>query len=121
MQILVVCNYGKNRSAYLARYLQEQNYVVQFGGIQASSDNPVTAEMVAWSDLVIFVQPQIRDAFLKIFPIQHQHLITLDVEDRVEFLKAKNPNQDWLSVQKEYVYPELRQQLEYYLPLRLSR
>lgn len=120
MTVLVICNWGKNRSGYLASYLGQKGYTVKFAGINPETDNPVTQDLVDWSTVIIFIQPQIKTEFLTRFRADKQRLITLDVEDRIEVLA---PNEKgiamdrWLKIQRELVYPELEKQIDPYLSL----
>jgi len=120
MNVLIVCNWGKNRSAHLASYLQKKGYEVKFGGINPECDNPVTQGMVDWGDILIFVQPQTKKGFLERLRVDEQKMITLDVEDRIEILvpnKKGLTGEEWVKIQQERVYPELEKQIEKYLPL----
>jgi len=120
MNVLIVCNWGKNRSGYLAGYLKQKGYSVQNGGIYKESNNPVSSEMVDWSEVIIFVQPQIKEDFKKLFKISGQKIVILDVEDRTSILVPNNhemTSEEWTKFQQEKVYPELKKQIEKYLPL----
>ncbi len=119
MNILVVCNWGKNRSRYLAQYLQQQGYTVQYGGIYPESDNPIHQEQVDWATVLIFVQPQTQEDFKKSFKITRQQVVTLDVEDRVSVFAPEKDElspEEWTQIQQEKVYPELEKQISKYLP-----
>lgn len=120
MNVLIVCNWGKNRSGYLAEYLKQKGYSVQNGGIYKESDNPVSSEMVDWSEVIIFVQPQTKEDFEKLFRISGQKIIILDVEDRLSILVPNNQKmipEEWVKLQQEKVYPELERQINKHLPL----
>jgi len=119
MTILLICNWGRNRSKYLASYLEQKGYEVKFAGISPESDNLVTQEMVNWSQVIIFIKPEIKEYFSQHFLVSNQQLITLDAEDRLEILAPDKPNptaEEWTQIQKEKVYPELERQIEKYLP-----
>lgn len=120
MNILVVCHWGKNRSKYLASYLQQTGYNVQYGGVIPESENRITQEMVSWSEYVIFVHPNIQKEFSQYFKINNQECITLNVEDRVAVLaptQGERTDMEWIKMQEEYVYPELERQIKKYLPV----
>jgi len=120
MDILIICNWGKNRSGYLASYLKKKGYKTKFGGIYPESENPITQETVDQGNVLIFIQPQTKKDFLEKFKVSSQKIITLDVEDRVSVLmpdKEEWTDEEWLQFQKERVYPELEKQMEQYLPL----
>ena len=119
MKLLIICNWGKNRSAYLASYLKEKGYLVQYGGIYPESGNLITQEIVDWADILIFVKPQTREDFDKRFRKGAQKLITLDVEDRISVLAPKKEDindEEWTKIQQEMVYPKLKSQIDKYLP-----
>lgn len=116
MHILVICNWGKNRSKYLASFLEQKGYTVKFGGIIPASDNVITKQMVHWANILIFVEPKIKETFLKHFTIKNQQIITLNVADHTE---SSSP-EDWLQIQQQQVYPKLERQIAQYLPLTLK-
>lgn len=121
MNILIVCNWGKNRSSYLAQYLKQKGYAVKYGGIFKESDNPITQDKVNWSDVLIFVQPQTKEDFEKQFKITEQKIAILDVEDRISVLAPEKENispEEWTQIQQERVYPELEKQIDKYLPFK---
>lgn len=121
MNILVICQWGRNRSKYLASYLEYKGYLVKFGGIEIQGNNPITVAMVDWSDVIVFVHSEVKENFLKQFELGKQRVIILDVEDRVEFLapeRKKLSSEEWNTIQQQYVYSELERQIEEYLPLR---
>lgn len=113
MNILTICSWGKNRSSYLAAYLQQKGYIVKFGGIHLGSDTPVTQDTVDWSNVLIFVHPQIEKEFLERFQVKNQRMTTLNVDDHIEAT-----GDEWLRIQEQYVYPQLEQEIDKYLPLR---
>ncbi|MFH1089017.1 MAG: hypothetical protein V1716_01170 [Candidatus Uhrbacteria bacterium] len=134
MTILLICNWGRNRSRYLANYLEQKGYDVKFAGVLPEGDNLVTQKMVDWSQVIIFVTPETQESFAQHFTIDNQQLITLNVEDRIEILAPNKPNpsnplipeikvqttypttEEWTQIQEEKVYPELEKQIDKYLP-----
>ena len=120
MKLLIVCNWGKNRSQYLADYLQQKGYEAKAGGILSGNDNMITQEMVDAAETIIFVQPKIKADFLKLFQTDSQQLLALDVEDRLDIIapdKKEITDAQWLQLQQQLVYPELEKQMQKYLPL----
>ena len=118
-KVLIVCNWGKNRSAYLASYLNQKGYSVKYGGIFPESENPLTQSIVDWADVLIFVQPQTQIDFERDFHIDNQQIIVLDVEDRISVLapgKQDITPEEWTKIQREKVYPELERQINSHLP-----
>lgn len=118
-KVLIVCNWGKNRSAHLASYLDQKGYPVKYGGIFPESENPLTQSMVNWANVLIFVQPQTRNDFDKDFHVGNQQVITLNVEDRISVLAPEKQNitpEEWTKIQQAKVYPELERQINSYLP-----
>jgi len=119
MTILIICDWGKNRSKYLADYLKQKGYETKFGGVYPQSPNPVTQDTVDWSHVIIFVKPEIEKYFFQHFVTNNQKIITLDVEDRMEILAPDKQNltaEEWTEIQQKQVYPELERQVEKYLP-----
>jgi predicted protein tyrosine phosphatase len=120
MNILIICNWGKNRSSYLALYLQQKGYEVKFGGVYYEGYNQITQNTVDWSKAIIFIQPQIKKDFLKRLRINNQKIITLNIEDRMSVLapdKNELTEKEWNRIQQKYVYPELERQIEKHLPI----
>jgi predicted protein tyrosine phosphatase len=120
MNILAICNWGNNRSRYIATYLERKGYATRFGGLDEKSHTRITQADVNWSNVLIFVQPQIQRLFLKRFRVNNQRIISLDVEDRIEILspnKRKLTGEEWMKIQRKRVYPELENQIGKFLPL----
>jgi len=89
MNILIICNYGKNRSGYLASYLQQKGYATKFGGVYPESDNMVMQDLVDWSQVIIFVQPQTKEIFLKSFQIKKQKLLRWMLKIEFKYLSRR--------------------------------
>lgn len=120
MNILVVCYFGKNRSKYLANYLEKKGYTVKFGGIVEETNNRITQGSVDSANVIIFVETRVEKSFLKRYKLGQQRAIVLDVDDRVEILapdKKEVTPEEWAQLQEKMVYPELERQIEKYLPL----
>jgi len=119
MKILVVCQYGKNRSVYLKNYLEIQGYQTQARGLEM----PDLQEKIEESDIVISVHPSILDELEKRFDLSKKKVISLNTEDRPQFVlteKKQLDGNEWLSFQKEYVYSKLIEQIQKYLPLNTN-
>lgn len=118
--VLLVCNYGRNRSRHLAGYLESKGYATQFAGVSDYTDNKVSQEMVDWADVIVCVKPEIAQRFKEMFTYDTKRLIELDVEDRVAVLAPDNPNisgDEWVALQNNAVYPSLEEQINEHLPL----
>lgn len=118
MNILTVCHFGKNRSKYLAEYLREKGYGSDFKGVGDVSQNPVTQKEIDWADVLVFVKPEIQAEFFRKFDKpKNKKVICLDVEDRTSVLCPKPlRGESWIDFQRNCVYPELKRQIDKYLP-----
>lgn len=119
MNILIFCHYGMNRSRYLAEYLIEKGYKdVEFAGIK-DPDYAKIQRAIDRADIMITVSGDVNRRLRESYHVEGKRMIELDVEDRPEIvLPAHIPLQgdEWWEFQKGYVYPELKKQLDEYLP-----
>lgn len=118
MKILAICYMGMNRSKYLANFLTGQGLEADCAGILPETKNIVTQERVDRSDVLIFVQPRIREKFFLKFRANKQIIITLEVEDRLDKIcpELVTPSPETITeIYRSKVYPALEKQLEPYL------
>ncbi|MFH1253410.1 MAG: M23 family metallopeptidase [Candidatus Uhrbacteria bacterium] len=108
-KILVVCNYGKNRSKFLAEYLSRKGYETDFGGLQ---ENLLQAK-INWAEVVISVHEEIKKELLVNFDLTGKCLIELNTDDRPA---EKLDGAEWTDFQNNLVYPKLIEQVDKYLP-----
>jgi predicted protein tyrosine phosphatase len=116
MNILVLCSYGRNRSAYLASFLKRRGYRhVEYGGVDIESHIAIVRKLAA-ADVVITVHGKIANALRKGFDLAGKRIVELDVDDSTTNLSGVR----WTEFQKRHVYPKLEEQIERYLPLEAS-
>lgn len=120
MYILIFCHYGMNRSRYLAEYLVEKGYKdVEFAGIKDPEHRKIQSA-IDRADIIITVVNSVRDALHEQYQLDGKRMIDLHVEDRPEIVLPGTLHllgDEWLQFQRGYVYPELKKQLDEYLPL----
>jgi predicted protein tyrosine phosphatase len=122
MKILVLCAHGKNRSRYLAEYLSQKGYDAEAAGVDQVDKEDVVRKINA-ADVVVSVNRSVRERLFKNFDLTGKRHIELEVEDRPEYVLSKHKilsGEDWIAFQEEYVYPELKRQMDKYLPLASS-
>lgn len=121
MNILIVCNWGKNRSRYLADYLVSKGYNTKTGGLsdKTEPENRLTQESVDWADRIIVAHKDLEEKLLKNYNIGNKITVVLDVNDKTSdnVFKPNLDGDDWLDYQNKFVYPELQRQINKYLPL----
>lgn len=111
-KILLICNWGRNRSKYLAEYLEQRGYACRFKGVHQRSDNRVSQNDVHWADTLVFVELGIKDVFETMF-LTDKKIVILNVDDRTEDISGN----EWITFQHNNVYPKLKHQIEKHLPL----
>ncbi|MFA6422471.1 MAG: helix-turn-helix domain-containing protein [Candidatus Buchananbacteria bacterium] len=108
--VLAICHHGKNRSKYLAKYLSEKGYNTEYAGTHANIENMLTQEKIDKADIIIFVQKILQlDNNLD---FNNKRIIALEVDDRTADLDGDA----WIDYQNKFVYPELKKQIDKYLP-----
>lgn len=102
MNLLFVCNFAQVRSRTSAQ-MYEDKYNVNFAGL-FSNANPLTKELLAWSDKIFVFEEQQKIMITEIFPDIKKEIINLDISNYYF-----------------YNQPELRDLIEdkikYFLPL----
>lgn len=120
MRILIFCHYGMNRSRYLAEYLVEKGYKdVEFAGIKDPDHRNIQCA-IDRADLIITVVDSVRIALLEQYIVKGKRMIHLNVEDRPQIAIPGYPTfqgDEWMEFQRGYVYPELKKQMDQFLPL----
>jgi galactitol-specific phosphotransferase system IIB component len=121
MRILVFCQYGMNRSRYLAEYLVEEGYDdVQFAGVK-DPDRKKIQKAINGADIIITVSDLVQRVLRERYHIGSQRMIGLQVDDTPKVAIPGYPpfqGDEWFEFQRGYVYPELKKQLSKFLPLR---
>ena len=67
MKILTLCNYGRNRSQYLAKYLKQKGHETSFAGVLEGGPNEVTQAEIDWAELIVVATSPIGDELEKRF------------------------------------------------------
>ena len=118
MRILLVCNQGQNRSKYLAQYLGKKGYDTDYGGIDPQGYNPLRQEQIDNADIIIAVRKHIRVKLTERYNTRGKRLYNIEVKDnpiRYPIEAQRKAELSWTGFQEEYVYPELRKQVDYIL------
>ena len=118
MNILVICSWGRNRSKYLAGYLEHKGYSTRYRGANHKTDNQVNEDDIMWSEIIITVHSKVYKMLKERNYRITSPIIELDVDDRYkEYFEGKEfTEEEWFGYQKNYVYPELEKQISKYLP-----
>ena len=115
MRILLVCTEGQNRSKYLAGYLKEKGYEVDYGGVRQDGMNPLKQEQIDRADMIIAVREHIKDKLLERYDCAGKKVVHLEVKDNparyTEEARALAES-EWNAFQEKYVYTELRKQVD---------
>lgn len=121
MNVLVVCNWGKNRSRYLADYLASKGYDTRTGGLsdRTEIENRLTQDLVDWADVIVIVQKYLEEKLLGNYNVDNKRTIVLEVDDKTgdNIFRPTLDGDAWLEYQNKFVYPELKTQIDKYLPL----
>lgn len=125
LKVLCVCTMGLNRSKYLAEYLREKGYDTRYGEIgpcriDPESKNPVKKEDIEWADIIITARKKHRPILNNNFGVKDKKIICLDLTDSRKAMgeiypEFKNIEQDEFN--QKWIYPQLRKEIERYLPL----
>ncbi len=119
-RVLCVCSQGVNRSKYLAEYLREKGYSTRYGGIVFFALNKLKKSDVDWADIIIFMRKHHKLLFNLKFSKKGKKIISLEIIDNPAKFFFEYPeivNMDYWEIQKKITYPEIRRQIDKYLPL----
>lgn len=119
-KILCVCVYGLNRSRYLAKYLKNKGYNTRYGGATIEAPNPIYQRDIDWAEVIVVVRKRFVPVMKERFHIKGKKLIVLDVSDSPFTLFLENKKLkflDYFNFQEKWTYPQLRKNVEMYLPL----
>lgn len=127
IKVLTGCSKGLNRSKYLAEYLRRKGYSTKYGGVEGWDDprkewNPITQEMIDWSDLIVLVRPRLKDVLKKKFKTEKRKIISIDVTDSGRLIPKGVLGSKKLSYeefQKKWTRPQLRKAIKPFLPLKI--
>ncbi len=84
MKVLFVCNQGKHRSRTAAQLFQGE-FETRFAGVY--SEQPVSADDLAWADVIAVMEEHQREELVKRFPQEcmRKRLVALGVPDVYQF------------------------------------
>ncbi|MBT4857093.1 hypothetical protein HON52_02800 [Candidatus Uhrbacteria bacterium] len=110
MKVLLLCEFGQNRSRHLAEYLSEKGYDTNIGGTVADTPSELQRK-IDWADTVVTVHPVVRDAIKPLY-LEGKRVIELDVDDKP---KIPLEGQAWREYQEKSVYSKLRTLIDFEL------
>ncbi len=119
-KVLCVCAQGMNRSRYLAGYLRNKGYNTRYGGASIEAPNPIHQKDIDWADVIIVVRKRLVSIMKERFHVKNKKLIVFNVTDSplsLFFERKMLKFMDYLDFQKKWTYPQLRKNIEKYLPL----
>jgi len=125
LKVLCVCTKGLNRSKYLAEYLREKGYDTKYRGvgpcrIDPEPKNPVKKEDIEWADIIITARKKHKPILNNNFGVRDKRIICLDITDSRKAMGEIYPefkNIEQNEFNKKWTYPQLRKEIEKYLPL----
>jgi predicted protein tyrosine phosphatase len=87
--VLFVCGRGRRRSPTAEQIFSERaNLETASAGISSDADNPLTAELVDWADVIFVMEKAQRTKLQKRFRanLRSKQVVCLDVPDRYAFM-----------------------------------
>ncbi len=125
-RVLCICALGRNRSRYLAEYLEKKGYEARHEGVNCPRGKKckkcelLHQEDVDWADVIIIVRKILVKYFKENYAWKGKKIIVLDVTDSRKVAARQNPK--WLGMdnetfQRDYVHAHLRKAIKPYLPL----
>jgi len=129
LKVLCVCSKGRNRSRYLASYLKKKSHATRFGGIEKFRlkrfvglvPKLITQKDVDWAEIIIIARKRLFPIFKKKFKFNGRRIIVLDVTDSERLIPKEFSylrELDYEEFQKKWTYPQLREAIKKYLPLK---
>jgi predicted protein tyrosine phosphatase len=124
-RVLCVCALGRNRSRYLAEYLEKKGYEARHGGVDCSrckncnKCDLLHQEDVDWAQVIVIVRKTLKRHFKESYDWEGKKIIVLNVTDSRKVAARKNPRFAFLdnkTFQHRYVKPQLRKAIKPYLP-----
>ncbi len=113
LKYLALCTFGRNRSRYLAEYLEKNGLDVKYGGVL--EDHEVIKGKIEEADVILTVHPDVYAALMGGFNVVGKQIVKLNVEDRPDVLRDDGRQLDgdeWTRFQEEHVYPALIEQVD---------
>src|SRR4051794_16815398 len=85
-RILFVCGRNRWRSPTAERiYRDDPRVQVRSAGVSAQSGHQISADDLAWADLVIVMERRYKSRIVGMFP-DHPPIVSLDIPDEFEYL-----------------------------------
>lgn len=78
MRILAVCNYGQNRSRYLADLLSKKGFETDYAGVKMTPPAELQQKIDA-ADVVVALEPSVRQRLEDEYTLEGKKLFGLDV------------------------------------------
>lgn len=89
MRLLFICSRNRLRSPTAERVFGEiEGVETDSAGVQADADNPVTAEAIAWADMIFVMEPAHRTKLNK-FSLRGKRVACLNISDDFEYMDPK--------------------------------
>jgi predicted protein tyrosine phosphatase len=88
-RVLFICSQNRLRSPTAEQVFASWDGIeVASAGLNVGADNPVTAELLAWADLVFVMEKAHRNKLSKKFRayLDGKRIICLDIPDEFEFM-----------------------------------
>jgi predicted protein tyrosine phosphatase len=88
--VLFVCSQNRLRSPTAEQiFAHRTDMEVASAGTNHDAENPLSAELVAWADLIFVMEKQHRTTVQKKFrtSLHGKHIICLDIPDEYEFME----------------------------------
>jgi hypothetical protein len=113
MHVLILCQFGMNRSVHLQKYLESKGYSASAGGVL--QDKKDVQDKIDFADVIVTVHPEVEDSLRQQFNIGSARVIALNVDDRPK--NGPLEGTAWTEYQQRNVYGKLEAQMDQYLPL----
>lgn len=88
-KVLFVCSQNRLRSPTAAQvFARRRDIEVDSAGTNHDADNPLTAELVEWADIIFVMEKAHRNKLQKRFrpQLKKARIICLDIPDEFEFM-----------------------------------
>ena len=89
--VLFVCSQNRLRSPTAEQiFSRRENIEVESAGTNHDADNPLTAELVAWADIIFVMEKAHRNKLSSKFKryLNNKRVICLDIPDEFEYMDA---------------------------------
>ncbi|MFW2830953.1 low molecular weight protein tyrosine phosphatase family protein [Sphingomonas sp. ID0503] len=89
--VLFVCSQNRLRSPNAEQVFSRQDQEVDFAGTNHDTDKPLTAELVAWADVIFVMEKAHRSKLQRPFraALGGRRVICLDIPDDYDFMQPE--------------------------------